>query len=61
VPISSSDGVPKEVECPADSPRVATFELLQGAQSLLHVVIHLHVGGVIHLLDTVRDLHQRRS
>ena len=35
--LHSSDGVPKEVECPADTPRVATFELVQGAQSLLHV------------------------
>src|SRR5436190_5229962 len=32
-----SDGIPKEVECPQASPRVAAFELVQGSQSLLHV------------------------
>jgi trehalose 6-phosphate synthase/phosphatase len=32
-----SESVPKEVDCPQAAPRVATFELVQGAQSLLHV------------------------
>jgi len=35
--LHTSDNVPKEVECPKVPPRAATFELVQGAQSLLHV------------------------
>lgn len=35
--LHSSDGVPRGVECPAGAPQAATFELVQGTQSLLHV------------------------